>query len=376
MAERHLWLPTWAIVDRDLRKYFRSPGLLLASLFIPLLQLVILGYAFGGKVRDVPVALVDLDRGTESLRLRETFEAIESNSRTLLVRVYADLEVALRDTREGRVRATIVVPEDYSRRVQKGDQPRLGVIVDNTDPFVTVALTEKMREVLAAIRQPDVELLYRNQVDLNIVEIFPYVEYIQYLLPGAITLAIFFCALIGGGLLYIDDKVRGIHEAYLVSPITKIQLVLGMHASGVLKGLFAGLVVGVVGVVIAGIPQALHPARFLLLAAFSLVVASSLVGMISLLMVRVDDPMIPRVVIGVLNTILFFPSGAVYPISSFPKWLQWVATVDPFTYAIHGFRAMLLKDVGLEAVIGDVAILACVSVTCLIGVLVLFPRRL
>jgi ABC-2 type transport system permease protein len=93
-------------------------------------------------------------------------------------------------------------------------------------------------------------------------------------------------------------------------------------------------------------------------------------------MVRVDDPMIPRVVIGVLNTILFFPSGAVYPISSFPTWLQWVATVDPFTYAIRGFRAMLLKDVGLGAVIGDLGILAAISVTCISGVLILFPRRL
>ena len=107
-----------------------------------------------------------------------------------------------------------------------------------------------------------------------------------------------------------------------------------------------------------------------------MLVSSALVAMVSLLMVRVDDPMIPRVVIGILNTLLFFPSGAVYPISSFPTWLQWVSRVDPFTYAVHGFRSLLLKDVGPAAILGDVAVLSALSTVCLAGVLVVFRRRL
>jgi len=98
--------------------------------------------------------------------------------------------------------------------------------------------------------------------------------------------------------------------------------------------------------------------------------------MVSLLMVRVDDPTIPRVVISILNTLLFFPSGAVYPISSFPTWLQMVAKVDPFTYAVHGFRSLLLKDVGPAAVVADIAVLSALSTACLAGVLLLFRRRL
>src|SRR6185295_1904232 len=111
------FLPAWAVVERDLRKYFRSPALLIASLFMPLLQLVIVGYAFGGKIRDVPVALVDLDRGPEALLLREKFAAVEANARTFHVRAADNLDAALRDTREGRVGATIVIPEHYSQRV-------------------------------------------------------------------------------------------------------------------------------------------------------------------------------------------------------------------------------------------------------------------
>jgi len=370
------FLPAWAVVARDLRKYFRSPALLIASLFMPLLQLVILGYAFGGKIRDVSVALVDLDRGPEALLLREKFEAVAANARTFRVHVAGSLDGALQETREGRAGATIVIPEHYSQRVGQRLRPELALILDNTDPFVVATLTQKMAEVLESVNQPEVALRYQRQVGLEVVEIFPYVEYVQYLLPGAITLAIFNCVLLGGGIVYIDDKVRGIHEAYLVTPISKVELVLGMHISGVIKAAFAGLVVTIVGVGLAGLIEVLTPATLIVLAAFGVLVSSALVSMVSLLMVRVDDPMIPRVVIGLLNTLLFFPSGAVYPISSFPRWLQMIAKVDPFTYAVHGFRALLLKDIGPQAVLADVAVLSTLSSACLAGVLLLFRRRL
>jgi ABC-2 type transport system permease protein len=370
------FLPAWAVVARDLRKYFRSPALLIASLFMPLLQLVILGYAFGGKIRDVSVALVDLDRGPEALLLREKFEAVAANARTFRVHEAGSLDAALQETREGRSGATIVIPEHYSQRVGQRLRPELALILDNTDPFVVATLTQKMTEVLESVNQPEVALRYQRQVGLEVVEIFPYVEYVQYLLPGAITLAIFNCVLLGGGIVYIDDKVRGIHEAYLVTPISKVELVLGMHISGVIKAAFAGLVVTIVGVGLAGLIEVLTPATLIVLAAFGVLVSSALVSMVSLLMVRVDDPMIPRVVIGLLNTLLFFPSGAVYPISSFPRWLQMIAKVDPFTYAVHGFRALLLKDIGPQAVLADVAVLSTLSSACLAGVLLLFRRRL
>ena len=62
------------------------------------------------------------------------------------------------------------------------------------------------------------------------------------------------------------------------------------------------------------------------------------------MMVRVEDPLVPRAMFGILNTLLYFPSGAIYPIAAFPGWLRAIARVDPFTYAVHGFKAVLLKD--------------------------------
>jgi ABC-2 type transport system permease protein len=98
--------------------------------------------------------------------------------------------------------------------------------------------------------------------------------------------------------------------------------------------------------------------------------------MMFLLMVRVEDPLVPRAMFGVLNTLLYFPSGAVYPIFSFPKWLRAIAYVDPFSYAVDGFKAVLLKDAGLGAIWHDVAYLMGFAVITLAIATPLFKRSL
>ena len=60
------------------------------------------------------------------------------------------------------------------------------------------------------------------------------------------------------------------------------------------------------------------------------------------------DPLVPRAIFGVLNTLLFFPSGAVYPVEAFPRWLRWISVIDPFTYTVHALRNLTLKKLALK----------------------------
>ena len=67
-----------------------------------------------------------------------------------------------------------------------------------------------------------------------------------------------------------------------------------------------------------------------------------------LLMVRVTDPLVPRAIFGVLNTLLYFPSGAVYPQQGFPAWMQAIAVVDPFTYSVARVQEPAAQEHGLR----------------------------
>ena len=189
-------------------------------------------------------------------------------------------------------------------------------------------------------------------------------------------MAIFVSAMIGGGIIYIDDKARGLHEGYLVTPISKLELILGFNLSGAVKAVLAGIVLTTVGSVIAGIPNPLDPFRLAKLLLVIVLTSLALISMMFLLMVRVNDPLVPRATFGVLNTLLYFPSGAVYPIYGFPPWMHVIARVDPITYAVHAFKALLLKNTGIMAISGDLTFLALFTLVMVVAETSLFKRSL
>ncbi|HEY6903981.1 MAG TPA: ABC transporter permease, partial [Candidatus Acidoferrales bacterium] len=197
---------TWAIIERDLRKFFRSPALMMVSMVFPLIQLVVLGYAFGGKIKNLKVGVVDQDRLLPSVKLREMFGAIEANAQTFEVVDYSDPREALQDLRNGRLNGILNIPPEFSRRTLQQTSPQVALIEDNTDNFASTALEGLFTELVGAYNVSPVPVRVPHQVTLSVVELYPYVPYIQYLLAGSVVLAIFVSAMIGGGIIYIDDK--------------------------------------------------------------------------------------------------------------------------------------------------------------------------
>lgn len=368
---------TWAIIERELRRFRRSPTLIVTSLIFPVVQMVILGYAFGGNVKHLKVGVVDQDHGVPAVRIQELCNAVRANAATFETVPYADPGTALADLRNGRLNGVLTIPPDYSRRVLAGDQPRVALIEDNTDNFVAVSLAGALSGVVSAANTPAVtSRRVSSQVTLDLVEVYPYVPYIQYLLPGSIVMSIFMMAMIGGGIIFIDDKERGLHEGYLVTPISKLELIAGFNLSGTIKAVIAGVVLMMLGSVVAGIPDPFAPMRLLRLFTVIVITSFALISMMFLLMVRVNDPLVPRAIFGVLNTFLYFPSGAVYPQQGFPAWMRAIAVADPFTYAVHAFRSLLLKNTGFGAILPDLAFLAVFSAATMGAAVLLFKRTL
>lgn len=366
----------WAIIERDLRRFRRSPTLMIMSMLMPLVQLVVLGYAFGGIVKNLQLGVVDQDGAVPAIKIQEMCQAVAANARTFKTIAYNDQAAALRDLRNGKINGVLTIPPEFSRKLLSGANPRVALVEDNTDQFASSALEGALNQLIAAKNQPDVLPRVTANVDLSVVEVYPYVPYIQFLLPGTIALAIFVSAMIGGGIIFIDDKARGLHEGYLVTPISKFELILGFTLSGAIKAVIAGTVLVTIGSLIAGIPDPLDPLRIARM--FLLVIATSLalISMMFLLMVRVSDPLVPRAIFGVLNTVLFFPSGAVYPTEAFPPWMKAITVVDPFTYAVHGFKSLVLKNTNLLAVSHDIAFLFGFTVVAMAAATLLFRRTL
>jgi ABC-2 type transport system permease protein len=365
-----------AIIERDLRRFRRSPTLVIVSMVMPLVQLVVLGYAFGGKVQNLKVGILDQDRGLPAIKVREMAQAVAANARTFESIYYHDQTSALRDLRDGKINGLLTIPPEFSRKELAGTNPKMALVEDNTDQFASSALEGSLTQLLAAYNQPALPARLGPDVTLSVVEVYPYVPYIQFLLPGTIVLAIFVSAMIGGGIIFIDDKARGLHEGYLVTPIRKFELIMGFTLAGTAKAILTGLVLVTLGSIIAGIPDPLNVVRFARMMVLVVMTALALISLMFLLMVRVSDPLVPRAIFGVLNTVLFFPSGAVYPIQAFPPWMRVITTVDPFTYAVHGFKQLILKNSSLTAIGGDLVYLALFTLISISAATMLFRRTL
>jgi len=345
-----------AIVEREMRKFFRSPALMMASMIMPLVQLIILGNAFGGKIRDARVAIVDQDGGTQALKIREAFDSVRANIRTFVPVYYDNEKQAVEDVRNGKLEGALIIPPQFSRRVYEENRPQVALVVDNSDNFMSSAVESELTDLTNSLNQPTVEP--------------------KYLLPGSLTLAMFVSVMIGGGMLYIDDKARGVHEGYLVTPITKLELVLGLNLAGAIKAVMTGVIICVIGALISGVSTIFNPVTMLGLLVMIVLTSLAFNTMMFLLMVRIDDPLVPRAMFGILNTLLFFPSGAIYPIQAFPPWLKAIARVDPFTYAVDGFKCLLLKETTLTAVGGDMLYLTIFAAATLAIAIPLFKRTL
>jgi ABC-2 type transport system permease protein len=367
---------TLAIVEREMRRFRRSPFLIVMSMIFPLAQLVVLGYAFGGNVKHLKLAIVDQDHGMPAVRVHELAGAVASGARTVDLFDYPEPGAALKDLRNGLVNGVLLIPPDFSRRSLSKNQPRIALISDNTDNFVSATLAGTMTGIVSSLNTPATAPRISGAPTLDVVEVYPYVPYIQYLLPGSVTMSIFMMVMIGGGIIFIDDKARGLHEGYLVTPISKLELIAGFNISGTIKAVLAGVAIMIMGSLVAGVPNPFDVMRMLRLTVVITVTSFALVSMMFMLMARMSDPLMPRAMFGLLNTVLYFPSGAVYPQQGFPGWMQVIAAVDPFTYAVHAFKSLLLKNTGFEAITGDLLYLVAFSLVTMGVAVMLFKRTL
>src|SRR5215470_14660607 len=142
-----------AMIERDLRRFRRSPTLIAISMIMPLVQLVVLGYAFGGKIKHLQVGVVDQDHSVPAIKLKEMLQAVAANARTFETVPYSDEMTALRDLRNGKINGVVTIPPQFSRKVLAGANPRLALIEDNTDQFSSGALEGALTGMLAPYNQ-------------------------------------------------------------------------------------------------------------------------------------------------------------------------------------------------------------------------------
>jgi ABC-2 type transport system permease protein len=366
-----------AVVERDLKKYRRNPVVLAMSILMPIIYLVILGNSFQGKLVGLPVAVVNQDTGPQAKRVMENLRAVQAGPKTFSILSVKDEHDAVGGVKEGRYKAAVVIPSDFSKRITLKARPEVGLFLDNTDSISSETIRNLLDAALRSIQSEYVPVREKtDQILLRDVNLYSKVDYYQSLVPGVVIMAIFLGTLTTGAFNLVMDRFLGIDESYLLTPLTKSHIVAGLIISGLSITTAIAALIFVVSLLITGIPlsRGLHQSIPL----FITIVLTTLclLSLMFFILGRVGHPRIVGILSGFLNVMLFFPSGAVYPIASFPGWLKAFARINPEAYAVDAMKSILFKNAGITTIAGDIVFLALFTAVMMALSILTFKRTL
>jgi ABC-2 type transport system permease protein len=366
-----------AFVERDLRKFMRNPVTILSSILLPIVYLMVLGNAFQGTVKNLPLAVIDQDHGPYAKRMIERIQSIEAGPATVEHSLMLDPGKAEAMVRAGKLKGALIIPPNFSKAVARGTSPQIGLIIDNTDAISSAALKQALSEAFNYLKidaisvRPD-----RGVPQLSTLELYRKLDYDASIVPGAVIMAIFMGTLTTGAFSVVMDRFQGVHEAYLSTPLTKGELTLAILISGVFVTTLIALIVLGAGIRLTDLKVASGLSAYLAIVMVIILSAMGLLSMMCCLLARVDHPRIVGIFGGFLNIILFFPSGAVYPIESFPPWLRSFSKINPESYAVHALKSILFKGMNWHAVQDDLIFLSGFTIVMYLAATLSFKRTL
>ena len=355
-----------AIFKRDFKKFLSNPFVILMTLFMPIMYLIIFGNAMGGTITHIPIAVVQDEPYDTTTPLfvaaTDTIQNLAQRDypRTFDVITYNDEQKAKRDLQEKRINGVIVFPSPID------PHGAVRVYVDSSDS-VTPSI------IVSGVQSALMQAGATNPIAIN--KIYGDIKYIQFFGVGVIVMAIFMTTMFGGGIALIKDREVGIVEGYLVTPVKRSSIILGMIGSGTVRAFFAGFVIFMVDILVTGILiQSIEDFFLVLLVLFitSMGVTSLMVSIAS----RFTNQQEYSSVAAFFSLILFMTSGAFYPTIGMPDWLRWITIINPEYYAVDALRSIILRGQGLEVIGMDLMALLVFSGLSIILGIITFRRTL
>jgi ABC-2 type transport system permease protein len=352
-------LRTYSLIHKEFLHVVRDPRTLFVMFAMPIIQLVLLGYAATTDVEHLRTAVVDCDRSTASRALTKAYQA--SNYFDIVRHLESERELqGLIDS--GEVRAGLIIPAGYSACVDQGRRVEVGFVIDGSDPSVANTVFSASQTVgQAHSKQIVKQTMHLDTDDLPGVTVRPRVWYnpemrsANFMIPGIIGIILYFLTALFTSMSIVREREQGTIEQLIVTPIRPLELIIGKVVPYIFVAFFDVLEVLAIGVFWFGVPIRGSLGLLLGLSALFLLTSLGMGIFISSVSHTQQEAML-------LTFLTLFPSiflgGFFFPIEAMPGWLQALTYVIPLRYMLSVIRGIILKGVGLEILYQQVIALA------------------
>lgn len=342
-----------SIAWKELRQLRRDRLTLAMMVALPLLQLLLFGYAINTDVRHILTVVYDEDKSAESRDLVRSMEATGFYDIEGEVGDYAAIERAIR---AGRARAAIVIPASFASDLATGRHTQVQLVVDGSDPQTVASATNTAASLVAARASA---LLVRRlpggaggaPVELEPITWYnPDLRTAIYIVPGLIGVLLTMTMVMLTAMAIARERERGTMEQLLVSPVTRAELVAGKIAPYVIIGYVQMTLILAAGRVVFDVPF-VGSIALLYATAIVFIAANLALGLVFSTLVKTQQQAMQATFFFLLPNILL--SGFMFPYEGMPRPAQWIATALPLTHFLRVVRGITLKgsagpDVALE----------------------------
>lgn len=369
-----------SLVRKEFIQILRDPRTLILVLIIPIMQLFLLGYAATNDVRNIPLAVFDQDRSAAARELLDAYRAAD------YFRLAFDVD-SEEDIRElidqGQARAGLIIPPDYSEKLNADGSAQVAFVLDGSDPTVaSTALsaaqligqshaTQVMAERMARRGQPialTLPLIVNTQVWYN-----PDLLSSYFMIPGVIGMILFALTSILTATAIVRERERGTIEQLIVTPIRPWELIVGKLLPYVLLALLNALEILALGAWWFDVP--IRGELGLILLFSGLFLLSSLgIGLLASTIANTQQEAMLSVWMLLLPSI--FLSGFFFPLEAMPRLLQWISYLMPLRYYLVIIRSLLIKGVGFAAIREEVLALTVFGIAIMTIAALRFRKRL
>ncbi len=322
---------------------------------IPILQLILFGYAINTDPKHLPTAVL---LGDSSLYGRTVLQGLKNSEYFRIDRVAASAADVEELIAHGEVQFAVTIPEDFGRKLARGDRPTLLIEADATDPSATgnaiAALSGVLRTSLSRDLQGTLGRLIppADPVDVRIHRRYnPEAVTANNIVPGLLGTILTMTMILMTGLAMTRERERGTFENLLATPALPVEVMTGKIVPYIMIGLIQVTLLLAAALLIFGVPM-LGSAALLYLSVFIFIAANLTLGITFSSIARNQLQAMQMTFFFFLPSILL--SGFMFPFRGMPEWAQWVGTVLPLTHFLRLVRGIMLKGNTFPALWPDI----------------------
>lgn len=362
-----------AFVKKEFFHIFRDIRTMLILLGMPIVQIILFGFAISTEVKNAQIAVYDLSK---DISTQQIIQKIQANEYFSLVKYLKSPDEIDQIMKEGRVSMVLIFNSDFHTNMLHTGEASVQIIVDATDPNQATTMTNYVTSILAQYQQ---EISTQNSTGFKIIPqtrmlYNPQMEGAYNFVPGVMGMILMLICAMMTSIAIVREKEKGSMEVLLASPIKPIFIIISKAVPYFTLSVVNLFTILLLSVFVLKVPIA-GSLPLIILASFLFILVALLFG---LLVSNLVETQVAAMLISGMGLMMptMLLSGMMFPIESMPIVLQWIASAMPARWYIEAIKKLMIQGVDGVYVIKEFAILLTMIMLLLAVSLKTFKKRL